>query len=96
MVIFFWGWRYTINVLYRRYVAPLSYCGECSTLFSMISMEEGLEPSPCLEVGGFLSPLLNGSLNMDVCAQGVIPFDTIIELAIVCPPARASSCPFSR
>ena len=43
--------------LYHKYVAPLSCGGDRSSLFSVSSVEEDLEPVPCIEVGGFLSPL---------------------------------------
>ena len=34
------------------------------------------------------------SLKVAICAKSVIPLDTVIVLAIVCPPARANYKPF--
>ena len=46
-----------VDIFYRRCAYPLSYGGDRSPLFLMIFMEKGPEPGPCLEVGGFPSPL---------------------------------------
>ena len=59
MVLFWWGWRYAVDILYRRCVSPLYCSSKQSTLLSMNSAEEGLEPGPYIEVGGLLSPILN-------------------------------------
>ena len=46
-----------VDIFYRRCAYPLSCGGDRSPLFLMILMEKGPEPGPCLEVGGFPSPL---------------------------------------
>ena len=59
VVLFWWGWGYTIDILYRRFLSPLSWVVDRSPLFLMISMEKGLEPGPFFEVSGFSSALFN-------------------------------------
>ena len=74
MVLFWWGGRYAVDILYLRCVAPLSCGGDQSPLFSMILAEEGLETGPCIEVGGLLSPLPNIFFEHSCLFQNGDPF----------------------
>ena len=58
-MLFWRGWWYAIDNLYHCFVSPLSYSGDRSLLLSMRLAEEGLEPGPCLEVGGLSSRFSN-------------------------------------
>ena len=69
VVLFWWGCRYTLDILYHRCVPPFSFSGDHSTMISMISVEKGLESGPCLDVGGLPSPLFDVLVEGDYLFQ---------------------------
>ena len=57
MMIFWRGWRYTVDVMYRRGISPFSCGFYRSPLIKMGLVEERLVVGLCLEVGGLAYPL---------------------------------------
>ena len=63
IVLFWWGWRSAVDIFNRCCISPLSWSGDRSPLLLMRLEEKGLEPSPCLEIGGFPSPPSNAFVD---------------------------------
>ena len=95
VVLFCWGWRYTINILYRRRVPPFLCGGERSPLFSMRFLEKVLKMANALRSVVCCLHSWMSLLKVDVCAKRVIPLDTIITSAIVYTPACTNFLLFS-
>ena len=62
--------------------------------FTMGLAEECLERGLFIEVGDFCFHYMITSVTVAVCAERMIPLDTIIALIIVLPPAFVNSLPF--
>ena len=58
LVMLFWSWWwYTVDVLYQHCVSPFDCSGDWSPLFTTNLVVKCLEFGPCLQVGGWSSPL---------------------------------------
>ena len=95
VMLFWWGWQYTIDVLYCHCVPPF-ICGvDRSHLFTMGLVENLLKVAHVLRSVVFCLQSRMSSLKVDFCDKRLIPLDTIISSEIVCPPACANYTPFS-
>ena len=75
-VIILWrGWWYIIDFLYRRYVSSFACGGDQSPLFIMVLVGNSIESGPCLEVGGFPSPLSDILIKGGCICQKGDPFE---------------------
>ena len=81
--------------MYIRSVAPIYFGSYRSPLFSMRSLNNVLNTAQVLRLADCLRHYQISSLQVAVCAKRVIPFNTIVELAIGFLPALVNSLPFS-
>ena len=95
MMLFCWGWWYTIDVIYLRYVSPFACSGDYSPLLTMGLVGKFLIPAHLLKSVVCCLHSRISLLNVAVCAKRFIPLDTIVTSEIVCPSARVNSLPLS-
>ena len=57
MVLFWRGWRYTVDILYHLCASTLYCGGDRFPMFYIKSTEENIETAPCIEVAGWLYPI---------------------------------------
>ena len=77
MVLFWWGGWYAVNVLYRHGVPPFPWRGYRSSLIYVRYVKELLKFDHAFILVGFWRHSLIVSLNVVICANRAITFDTI-------------------
>ena len=74
VMLFWWEWRYTVDVLYCRCVYPFACCGDRYHFIHDGLSGKCLDSGTCLEIGGLSSPLSDVLVKGGCLYQNCDPF----------------------